>query len=236
MSGQLRNIVFGFLTVAMPLQAVADCVVLLHGLARTARSMDKIEVAFEAHGYRVANVDYPSRDNSIEQLSKLAVDRGLEMCGRRAGGKIHFVTHSLGGIIVRYYLANHALPNLGRVVMLAPPNNGSEVVDNLIGIPGFKRFFGQAVSQLGTSAAGIPSKLGPVNYPLGIIAGTSTINPILSSFIPGPDDGKVSVESTKLDGMVDFIEIPASHPFIMRNNAAIAQVVEFISTGAFAHE
>jgi hypothetical protein len=198
--------------------------------------MNKLETAFVGRGYKVANVDYPSRQKPIQELAEIAMQRGIHQCGGASQRKIHFVTHSLGGIIVRYYLAHNELPNLGRVVMLAPPNKGSEVVDNLRDIPGYSEFNGPAGLQLGTDAASVPLMLGPVTYPVGIIAGTHTINPILSTYLPDPDDGKVSVNSTKVDGMADFIEIPVSHPFIMREGEVIAQVLAFIGSGAFVHD
>jgi pimeloyl-ACP methyl ester carboxylesterase len=210
-----------------------DCVILLHGLARTSRSMAQLASAFTARGYRVANVDYPSREHRIEALAEIALSEGLRVCQAATHGQIHFVTHSLGGIILRYYLAQHRIPNLGRVVMLAPPNRGSEVVDSFGQLPGFELLNGPAGAQLGTDADSIPLRLGPVDYPVGVIAGTRSINPLLSTALPDPDDGKVSVARAKVEGMTDFIELPISHPFIMQRAAAIAQAVAFIETGAF---
>ena len=214
----------------------ADCVVLLHGLARTANSMSAMEEAFREQGFKVANVDYPSRDEEVEELSLTAIQSGLDTCSAGSDDRIHFVTHSMGGILVRYYLAHHAIPNLGRVVMLAPPNNGSEVVDNVGNVRGFGLVNGPAGKQLGTGPDSIPSQLGPVTNPVGIIAGARTINPILSQYLPNPDDGKVSVSSTKVDGMADFLALPVSHPFIMRDKEAIRQAIAFIETGAFIHD
>ena len=212
----------------------ADCVVLLHGLARTSGSMDVMEDALRSEGYRAVNVDYPSRKHRVEKLSVMAVELGLSRCKLQKGESVHFVTHSMGGILVRYYLQHHEIDGLGRVVMLAPPNQGSEVVDNLEEVPGFESLNGPAGTQLGTGPADIPSQLGPVDYPVGIIAGTQTINLILSQYLPNPNDGKVSVESTKVDGMTDFIAIASAHPFIMLNKEAIRQTISFLKSGFFA--
>ena len=184
-------------------------------------------------GYRVVNVDYPSREKPIEELAPLAIGRGLEGC--RPDPRIHFVTHSLGGILVRYYLANNDVAKLGRVVMIAPPNQGSEVVDNLGDIPGFSEFNGPAGAQLGTGKNSVPLSLGPVDYEVGIIAGTETVNIILSQYLPNPDDGKVSVASTRVEGMQDFIKVPYSHPFIMRAPLVIEQTQAFLARGKFDH-
>lgn len=215
--------------------AHADCVVLLHGLALTSRSMEPMDVSLRKEGYRVANIDYPSRGYPVEELSLRAIDAGLEECALESDERIHFVTHSMGGILVRYYLTKQTIDKLGRVVMLAPPNGGSEVVDKLKDVPGFRLVNGPAGVQLGTGAEDIPAKLGRVTYPVGVIAGTRTVNPILSQYLPNPDDGKVSIESAKVEGMTDFIAIQATHPFIMRNKSAIAQTIKFLRSGAFEH-
>ena len=216
-----------------PTQA-SECVVLLHGLARTSSSMDKMADAFEDAGYSVSNLDYPSRKHPIEKLAPMAVDAGISECP--PGSAIHFVTHSLGGILLRYYLEQQDIPNLGRAVMLAPPNQGSGVVDKLRYFPGFKIINGPAGMQLGTGEDSIPSQLGPVNFEVGIIAGRKTFNPFLSLYLQNPDDGKVSVENTKVEGMADFIVVPRSHPFIMKAAEVIAQAVSFIKTGRFVHD
>ncbi|MEM9334493.1 MAG: alpha/beta hydrolase [Pseudomonadota bacterium] len=213
----------------------SECVVFLHGLARTSRSMEKIETAFAEQGYRTANVDYPSRIHRIEVLAPHAVQQGLETCRAGEASRIHFITHSLGGILVRYYLDGNRIEELGRVVMLAPPNQGSEVVDDYRDTPGYEQLNGPAGAQLGTDANSIPLNLGPVDFPLGVVAGTSTINPILSQSLPNPDDGKVSVANTRVDGMADFLVVDVSHPFIMRSDTVIEQAQHFIAVGTFKH-
>jgi pimeloyl-ACP methyl ester carboxylesterase len=213
-----------------------DCVVLLHGLGRSAHSMRSLEAAIEEQQYRVVNVDYPSRKHPIDELSELALDAGLSACRSSPVETIHFVTHSLGGILVRYFFAHHELEELGRVVMLAPPNRGSEIVDRLGNVPGFGLLNGPAGAQLGTGPDAVPLTLGAVSFSVGVIAGTKTVDPVLSRFLPNPDDGKVSVERTKVEGMADFIEVKASHPFIMHDEEAIRQTIAFLSSGEFIHD
>lgn len=220
------------IAISTPRVASADCVVLLHGLARTSGAMKKLITPFENEGHQVVNVDYPSRDKTVEQLAPLAVkDLGYSKCN--PASNIHFVTHSMGGILVRYYLEHNKIARLGRVVMLAPPNQGSEVVDKLRDVPGFKVMNGSAGLQLGTDAESIPVKLGPVEFDLGVIAGTRTINLLLSQLLPNPDDGKVSVASTRVAGMADHITLPVTHTFMMRSKSVIEQTVYFVKHGQF---
>lgn len=197
--------------------------------------MHKIEQSLVESGYTVANIDYPFRKKPIPALAQIAVSNGIAQCSSENVDKIHFVTHSLGGILVRYYLSQHKIDNLGNIVMLAPPNQGSEIVDRLKSFPGFRSFNGPAGLQLGTDSASIPLSLGGVDYRVGVIAGTRTFNPVLSTYLPNPDDGKVSVSRTKVEGMADFISLPVSHTFIMCNDTVISQIKRFIQSGTFEH-
>ena len=208
-----------------------ECVILLHGLARSSRSLDKLSSMLEGEGYQTVNVSYPSTKHNIAQLAEDAIGDALNQCSMCT--TIHFVTHSMGGILVRQYLNAHSVKNLGRVVMLGPPNQGSQVVDTLKNIPGFKMINGPAGMQLGTEDMSIPNTLGPAHFELGVIAGTRSINLILSTMLPKPDDGKVSVENTKLDGMADHIALPVTHPFMMNNKKVIRQVLCFLKNGSF---
>jgi len=211
-----------------------EFVILLHGLARSSSSMKKLERRLLKEGYAVVNYDYPSRTATVEKLAEWAITEALDLCEQQARvSRIHFITHSMGGILVRCYLADHDLPKLGRVVMLSPPNSGSEVIDKLSDVPGFRFINGLAGLQLGTRERDIPKKLGEANFELGVITGNRSMNPFLSLLIPGSNDGKVSLESARLDGMADFLVLPHTHPFIMRSDEAIAQSIYFLKHGRF---
>ncbi|MGQ7843446.1 esterase/lipase family protein [Granulosicoccus sp. 3-233] len=210
-----------------------DCVILLHGLARTASSMESMADALNGAGYRVANVDYPSRHHRIQLLSDLAIPAGVEACGQAGASRLQMVTHSLGGILVRDYLSRHRLKSLQRVVMLAPPNHGSAVVDNLQGVPGFHWLNGPAIQQLGTDAHSLPLQLGPATVDTAVIAGSRSVNLYLSTFLENPDDGKVSVASARLDGMCAMLVLTVSHPFIMSDAETIEQVLSYLADGRF---
>lgn len=226
--------VAGLLLAAAPAVQAAECVVLLHGLLRTSASMQPMEQALTEAGYAVVNVDYPSREYGLEVLAPLAVEAGLGGCRAKADvERIHFVTHSLGGILVRQYLASHEIPELGRVVMLAPPNQGTVAVDTLRDVPGFDWMNGPVGAQMGKGEGSAVLALGPADFEVGIIAGNRTIDPITSAVLPDPDDGRVSVEDTKLEGMRDFIVVEHSHAFIMRMPRTIELTLAFLASGNF---
>lgn len=214
-----------------PEQGNEDVVVLLHGLARTARSMERLEKRLAQEGYTVVNLDYPSTEYPIEYLADVVLDSVLQACCR--GVVLHVVTHSMGGIVVRYYLEGHRVPNLGRVVMLSPPNQGSELVDAFKDNVFFEMINGPAGAQLGTDPESLPGQLGPATFSLGVITGTASLNPLFSKIIPGPDDGKVSVERARVAGMADFLVVPHTHTFIMNQRAVMDQVVYFLRHGVF---
>ena len=213
--------------------AAQECVVLLHGLIRSSGSMDEMENALIDHGFSVANIDYPSRNSMIEELANFAVPAGIEECQRISTGTISFVTHSLGGILVRHYFSGNRLDSLGRVVMLAPPNHGSEAVDYLRDAPGFEFINGPAGLQLGTEGDAFVKNMGGVEFELGVIAGTRSINPVFSRVLPGEDDGKVTVASARVDGMCAFTTLPSTHTFITTSNEVISETINFLKTGRF---
>ncbi|MDP5136572.1 alpha/beta fold hydrolase [Rheinheimera baltica] len=229
----MRVILSAFLLLMSFNTVAKDCVVLLHGLARSASAMETMQQALDAAGYHSVNVDYPSREHAIEVLAPMAIAPALAQCRAKQSRVIHFVTHSMGGILLRQYTQDNVIADLGRVVMMGPPNQGSQVVDNLKDVPGFEAFNGPAGMQLGTGAQDIPKQLGPVSFELGVIAGTSSINLILSTFLPNPDDGKVSVENTKVQGMCALVTVDVSHPFLMQRQQVIDQVLYFLRRGSF---
>lgn len=211
--------------------ASRETVVLLHGLNRTHRAMTKLESALSAEGYAVINCDYPSRSADIETLAaRLFATLTPQLA---EAPRVHFVTHSMGGLLLRVYLQSHALPNLGRVVMLGPPNRGSEVVDRLGSLALFRWINGPAGGQLGTAANGVPAQLKAPAFELGVIAGDRSVNPLLSLLIPGRDDGKVSVARAQVAGMRDFVCLHVTHPFMMRNRQVIRQTQHFLRDGCF---
>lgn len=215
-----------------------ELVVLLHGILRSKTDMIGLAAFLRRNGYATANILYPSRKLSIEQLADYVaekIDRRLE-----PGQTLHFVVHSLGGLIARYYIEKYRPQNLGKVVMLSPPNTGSEfadaLLDNKILSAPYRKIFGPAAPQLSTRHR----HTGRINFPLGIIAGTQSINPLAPFFIPkskvGPHDGIVPVERTKIPGMADHLALPVNHTFMMFDPRVMRETLHFLKFGNFSGE
>lgn len=193
--------------------------------------MGEMEDSLLGAGYLVVNDGYASRDAQIDVLAATAIPPAVEKCRDQGAERISFVTHSLGGILARYYLSTDMPAELGRVVMLGPPNHGSELVDSLGKVPGFTMVYGDAGQQLGTGDNSVPLQLGAADYEVGIIIGQTA--GLLSGLLPGEDDGTVTVESARLEGMTDFLVMDAGHTFVMNNNESIRQTLFFLANGRF---
>jgi triacylglycerol lipase len=210
------------------------CVVLLHGLGRSPASMAPLARTFEAKGYLVVNLAYPSTRQSIE-ASASVVERAVDQCRLRRASPVNFVTHSMGAILLRQYFQDHRIADAGRVVMLSPPNHGSEVVDRHGRQWWFRMATGPAGQELATDPSSLPNRLGPIPLAVGVIAGTRNHEPWFAGDFHGPNDGKVSVVSTGLPGMTDFIALDVTHTSMPASRQARDQALSFIATGRFVH-
>ncbi len=210
-----------------------ETVILLHGLARTSRSMMSVKRHFEGEGYAVINIDYPSRELTIQEIAERYLKPAV-LEAQEDSEKIHFICHSMGAIILRYYLQHTSINKIGRVVMMAPPNGGSELIDILKKSRIARWIVGPAGCQLSTEKNSLVKQLGEINIPTGVIIGNWSWNPFFSLFISGPDDGKVSIESSKLPGMQEQLIICTSHTFIMRNRDILQKSTRFLRNGSFS--
>ncbi|MXW74213.1 MAG: alpha/beta fold hydrolase [Chromatiales bacterium] len=211
------------------------CVVLLHGIGGFALLLKSLELSLEEQGYFVVNVTYPSLADPIESLAIEAVQEGLERCAAQGLSRIHFVTHSMGGILVRQYLSSKSIEGLERVVMLAPPNQGSSFADYLGDSPLGKVYEPDALAQLGTGEESVPRRLDAPDFELGIIAGTRNLRKLIPGTPTEPSDGVVAVEETKTSGMKDFLLAPATHTTIVWNGEVQRQTAHFLRNGRFDH-
>jgi len=212
-----------------------ETIVLLHGIGRTPRSLSSMEKRLKAAGLQTLNLAYPWRKMDVPHLAAFLVDaletRGL--CSE--SNRLHFVTHSMGGLVTAYMLgrlrARFQANSIGRVVMLGPPLQGSEVADTLMQLAPYRWLYGPAGQDLRTSST-VLDGITP-DYPLGIIAGTMGWPYLTGLLIKGSHDGRVSVEHTRWLGMTDHLILPVMHSVMQNDREVQSQVLQFIQTGAF---
>jgi pimeloyl-ACP methyl ester carboxylesterase len=209
-------------------------VILLHGLGRSGGSMLWLARTLGKLGYKTLALTYSGRRHSIDGIIA-DLHPKIDAFGKSIDGPVHFVTHSLGGLVSRAYLARHRPEVLGKVVMLAPPNGGSEWADLLVKSRLDRAILGQMGEYLVTSrSARAEATLGKTDYPVGVIAGNRSIDPLFPRFLmPFPNDGKVSVAATRLPGLTDHLVLPVTHTFMVLNRTVHAQVHAFLAEGRF---
>lgn len=201
-------------------------------MGRSSRSMKSLERFLRAEGYFTYNQSYPSTVSHVERSSIHYINSALANIPHSIS-KIHFVTHSLGGILVRYYLSNHTINKLGRIVMLAPPNEGSDVAEKYREHFWYKWLTGLPGQQLHKTNNALLENLKPIPVEVGIIAGNSSSDPWFNHVFNSEHDGKVSVENTKLPEMKDLITVNHGHTFIMNKRKVKQHILNFLSTGNF---
>ncbi len=207
-----------------------DIVVLIHGLARGNAVMWLLASRLEDAGFHVHRVGYSSLNRSPEQMLE-EVQSQIDECCVAHPRRVHFVGHSMGGLLIRAYLEDRSVENLGRVVLIGTPNQGTEVVDRFRD-RWWMQMLGPAALSLGTDDESFPKSLAPPYYPVGVIAGESRLD-IDDEILPGKDDGLVPVEATKLEGMSDFIVVESGHALMRYDEEVARQTVAFLSDGEF---
>ena len=208
-------------------------VILLHGFFMRPITMLPVERALRKAGFDTASPPYRSRAHAFEQI----VEDLLPALRGAGKGPVHFVTHSMGGLVARALIARARPAEMGKVVMLGPPHHGSEWVDLLAAARIGGAFFGPAEEVLSLRRPErVETLMGEPDYPLGIIAGDRPYGlPFISQRImSGPHDGAVSVASTHLEGEDDHVVLPVSHSGMMWNRAVQGQIVHFLRHGKFA--
>ena len=219
------------------MNASQDVVILLHGILRTRKSMAGLAKHIEAQGFLTLNFTYAS---TKKNLSDLADDVQAMMAAEESfhsAKQVHFVTHSMGGLVLRHFLDRHRKNlggRLGRVVMLGPPNRGSELADIFQNIAPYRWIFGPAGQQMTVRENAVQIPQGKVDFELGVIAGTvGWPYPDGALLLKGQHDGRVTVENTKLDGMKDHMTIPVMHGLMMGHQGVRRNVTQFLKTGRF---
>lgn len=198
--------------------------------------MRRLERALARRGHIALNLGYPSGSADIHGLAEAVARVVAEWHPER---RLDFVAHSLGGILLRVAAEKDWIPHhrIGRVVMLGPPNGGSELADILPTLPGLRPVYatltGPAGLELGTTSSALPPRLPAVEFELGVIAGNRSVNPIFSVLLGGPNDGMVRVDRTRAAGMRDFLVVPHSHPMLLLRRRVAEQTIHFLEHGGF---
>ncbi len=209
-----------------------ETVVLLHGIYGAPLAMKRLEWTFKRQGYHILNLAYPTWRTPLEEAVETHLHHALQTKLPASTEKVHFVTHSMGGIALRHYLAHHAVTNLGRVVMLAPPNQGSRMAHPFKHSAVARWVMGPNLARLGTTPDDLPQRAGPLTCEFGVISGSGSL--LSQWFDPEhPGDGRVAVESTKLPGMTDHLVLPLRHSFMICHRKVCEQAATFVSQGRF---
>lgn len=212
-------------------ESEGDRVVLLHGLWRSHHAMDELALDLHAKGYETINLPYPSFRKSLDEI----VTEVAEQLGD-SDKKTHFVTHSMGGIVIRKLA--HDFPNkvTGRIVMLAPPNQGSEIIDWMEDCSFVQWSLGPGGMEL--SSESVTQSIPGFSHQeeVGVIMGCGQNLPIFQPLLDGENDGIVTVDGGMTEGVSELIVTPTNHCFIMANPKVKAQITEFLSKGCFKQE
>lgn len=213
------------------MKRIHQTVIILHGIAKSAAQMRPLANHLHARGYDVYNLDYPSNKHDLATLIRILTSRILALT--TSSNPVHFVGFSMGGLLTRGILHAYRPRSLGRVVQLAPPNQGSSLADRIKDFWLYHKWFGPAGQQLHTTQHTIDHLFGPIDYELGVIAGKQRFDLSIAWAFDGPNDGRVAIKHTKVDGMKEHIVIPAHHARFPMNQAVIDQCCHFLQYGYF---
>jgi triacylglycerol lipase len=205
-----------------------EAVILIHGLGLHSLFMIKIEYFLQKAGYDVYNIDYPSRKYAIDYLTEYLY-RKLKQKPLDSYKSVHFIGHSLGGILIRNLLSKHRFNNGGKVIALAPPNRGSVLVDRLKHHRLLRMYFGPSALQLGKDSDFL-HQLKYLPHEYYVIAGSRYYSPFFRNWFEGLNDGVVGLESTIAEGMDmrHHSVFPVTHFMIMFNKKVIDKILEVL--------
>ena len=210
-----------------------ELVIVAHGLARSDNAMWLMEKRFEQEGYEVCLLDYKTIGQNNESLFS-DTEQQIDNCLN--GKRTHFVGHSLGGLVIKNYLNKETnrlkIVELGEVVFAGTPNRGSEVADAMKDHY-LMKIGGEVAKSLMTGIDTLGDRLGKSEVAIGVIAGSKSIK-LTEQYFTTPNDGLVSVESTKTANMKDFIVLEVSHAAMRYDKDVAAQILHYLKNGYFS--
>ena len=234
-----------------------DFLVLLHGIYGKSSDMESIAQNFKDN-YRIINIQYPTTKETAEEISDLYIEPNIENIKeqifsenfhKKIGNqyyeidknsnkinknfnqnvKINFVAHSMGTGILRYYLKENPLENLGKVVFISPPSHGSHLADVPF-VDKLPSMLGKVVPQFSTKKDSFVNQLGEPDYDYMILIGNKTNNPLYSMIIRGKDDGMVPLKTAKMKSDNFKIIENTTHTSILKDKRTVKEISEFFKS------
>ena len=234
-----------------------DFLVLLHGIYGKSSDMESIAQNFKDN-YRIINIQYPTTKETAEEISDLYIEPNIENIKEQIFSenfhkkienqyyeitensnkinknfnqnvKINFVAHSMGTGILRYYLKENPLENLGKVVFISPPSHGSHLADVLF-VDKLPSMLGKVVPQFSTKKDSFVNQLGEPDYDYMILIGNKTNNPLYSMIIRGKDDGMVPLKTAKMKSDNFKIIENTTHTSILKDKRTMKEISEFFKS------
>ena len=203
-----------------------EYIVVFHGVYGKLEDMNIIAEALSNEGYNVISIQYPTNTDSVEEITEKYIKPALDNIDKER--KVNFIVHSMGSGVLRYYLKNNEVKNLGKVVFISPPSHGSALSDNPVSSM-LKEPLGKAVSQFSMKKESFVNELGDPDYPCYVMIGNKSNNPVYSAMIPGKDDEMVPLNGSKLDTCDYKIIDKTTHTSILKDDRTISEIKKYLN-------
>ena len=213
--------------------------IIFHGIYGESKDLQHISNILNVKGYPVVNIQYPTTTHPIEEMTEKYITPVIEKQIKnlnilnsnlktedQKNLKINFIVHSMGSVLLRYYLKNHKIDNMGKVMFISPPSHGSPLSDNPIS-DSIPYFLGPAVSQIKTDKNSFINTLGEPDYQCYILIGDHSDNFLYSFIIPGKDDGMIPFSTAGLQSCSMKVIINTTHTSILESEDTFREIENY---------